>query len=141
MVDDETLVEKIRINFGMSMKKEKEKRIIKEEKTERVLRNIKVVYSPVNPVKKISVSDFVRHFRNRHNELKQFLMERKELENLISINKITGTIKSMSIIETIFIKRISKNKNIILEVEDATGQICVIVNKDKTEVFNKAKDI
>jgi DNA polymerase II small subunit len=41
----------------------------------------------------------------------------------------------------VFNKRITKNKNILLEVEDLTGRALLLVNSNKEEVFKKAQEI
>ncbi|MCH8945370.1 MAG: metallophosphoesterase [Nanoarchaeota archaeon] len=91
--------------------------------------------------RKLVVKDFITHFRNRFFELKSFLQERPELNNLISINKIVGNRQGISIIGMIYGKKITKNKNIILEVEDLTGKINVLINQNKKEVYEKALDL
>tara|TARA_Y100000310_G_C20674685_1_gene812299 strand:- start:259 stop:1893 length:1635 start_codon:yes stop_codon:yes gene_type:complete len=146
IISDEKVVEKLKINFGLSFEISRE-RVLKKpepiiEKQEQInLDNLKILSSLNNLTKKIEVGDFVRHFRSRHNEMKGFLQERKELEGLTSINKITSKKQSLSIICTVFSKRITKNKNILLEVEDLTGKITVLINKNKQEIFDKAKDV
>ena len=67
-------------------------------------------------------------------------MGRKELDNLVSINKI-GDNKSFSVIGLVSAKRITKNKNYIFEIEDPTGKINVLVNRDKENLVKKAKEI
>ena len=58
--------------------------------------DIKVLSSNVIPYRRIEVKDFVTHFKNRYNLFKELLMGRKELEGLVSINKI-GTNRNFSI--------------------------------------------
>ena len=41
----------------------------------------------------------------------------------------------------VYDKRITKNNNIFLEVEDLTGRIRILVSKNKKEVYEKAEDI
>ena len=149
-ISDEKVIDKLKINFGLSLEISRE-RFVKREpedevsveprKEETNFGNVKVIYSLNNLTKKIEVADFVRHFRARHNEIKGFLQERKELENLSSINKINSKKQALSVIGTVFDKRITKNKNILLVVEDITGRISVLINKNKQEVYDKAKDV
>lgn len=95
-----------------------------------------------NQPKKIEVGDFVKNFRNRFNAIKEMLQGRPELENLASISRIgNNNNKSFSLITLVFDKKITKNDNIILELEDLTGRITAIVNKNKLEVYEKAKEI
>ena len=91
--------------------------------------------------KKLEVSDFVKHFKNRFFEMSKILRERGELDNLISINKISNENKSVSIIGLASSKRITKNKNMLIELEDLTGKIVVLFNMNKPELFKKAEEI
>ncbi|MBM3246970.1 hypothetical protein FJZ17_00290 [Candidatus Pacearchaeota archaeon] len=120
------------------IEKKEEKRLEIQEK--KVFPTVKILSSNIIPYKKIEVRDFVTHFKNRYNFFKDVLKERKELTNLLSINKI-GNSRSFSIIGLVFNKRVTKNKNIILEVEDITGKVNLLISCDKKEVFDKAKEI
>jgi len=102
--------------------------------------DFKILSSNIIPHKKIEVKDFVTHFKNRYNFLKDILKDRKELTNLISINKI-GSSRSFSIIGLVSQKRITKNKNLILEIEDLTGRINVLISQEKEDLMKKAKEI
>ncbi len=86
------------------------------------------------------MGDFVKNFKNRFNSIKGILQERPELENLTSISRIDDS-KSFSLIGMVYDKKITKNDNIILEIEDLTGRISALVNKNREEVYEKAKEI
>jgi DNA polymerase II small subunit len=47
----------------------------------------------------------------------------------------------LSIIGIVTEKRVTKNKNLIITVEDLTGQINVLIKTDKGEVFTKAQEL
>ncbi len=49
--------------------------------------------------------------------------------------------QDISVIGIVFNKRITKNKNILLELEDFSGKIKVIISSYKEDVFKKAKTI
>ncbi len=108
---------------------------------------IKIISSPMIQNQKLEVKDFVRHFRNRYNFFKGVLQERAELENLTSIDKIARNMNSnnrsrnFSIIGIVSEKNITKNKNLILEVEDLTGKTKLLINKGREEIFEKGKEI
>jgi DNA polymerase II small subunit len=91
--------------------------------------------------KKIEVSDFVKYFRGRFNEIRNILQEHSELNSLTSINKISNNRQGFSIIGIVYDKRVTKNKNIILEVEDLTGKTKVLINNNKKELYKKAEEI
>ncbi len=101
---------------------------------------IKILSSNIIPYKRIEMKDFVTHFKNRYNFFKDLLRERKDLEGLISINKI-GNNRNFSIIGLVSSKRVTKNKNIILELEDMTGKVNVLIGHDKENLLKKAKEV
>jgi len=154
-MSDKKVVEKIKLTFGVQLEihreyEEKQDQgfanpILEETKEKEQVcifnKNLKILYSLANITRKIKPIDFTIHFRNRYTEMKKILQDRKELENLSSINKITGKRQALSIIGMVFDKRVTKNKNIILEIEDMTGRMGVLINKDKKEVYEKAKNI
>lgn len=143
--ENKKIVEKLFINLGLNIEIKKEK-ILEEEQIvkeggEQGHASFRIVTSYDVPTKKFKVNDFVRHFRNRFCEMKKILQERAELQNLVSINKINGNKQNFSIIGAVLSKRITKNKNILLEMEDLTGRISVLANHEKKEVYEKAKEI
>jgi len=105
------------------------------------INNIKITSMTPTAHKKIQVSDFVKHFRNRFFEMKNLLQDHSELDNLVSINKISGDRQRVSIIGIISSKKITKNKNILLEIEDLTGKIRVLINQNKGDIYQKAEEI
>lgn len=138
------IVEKFFVNICVSVEVKKETEIVQRTDKKETLRTgppIKILSSPVILAKKIEVKDFVKHFRNRYNSLKEVLQQRKELEGLISIDKIVGNNRNFSIIGIITSKKITKNKNLLLEVEDLTGKARLLINQNKEEVYKKSKEI
>jgi DNA polymerase II small subunit/DNA polymerase delta subunit B len=114
--------------------------VIPNEKKSEFHPTVKILSSNIIPYKRIEVKDFVMHFKNRYNFFKDLMKDRKELDNLLSINKI-GNNRSFSLIGLVYSKRVTKNKNIILEIEDLTGRINALISSDKKEIFDKAKEI
>lgn len=102
--------------------------------------NVKILSSPTIIPKKITVQDFVGHFRSRYEAIRSILLE-KNLENIKSLRRIGRDRENYYIIVCIADKRITKNGNIILTVEDLNGQATVLVNNNKKELFQKAKEI
>ena len=105
--------------------------------------NVNIIKSYKENIKKRDVQDFVQHFRARYNALKNILINRNELSNCISINRVLNKNKgdSVAIIGLIIDKKTTKNGNIMLEVEDLTGKISCIIGKNKKEVYDFAKDL
>jgi len=102
--------------------------------------NVKILSSNIIPYRKITVEDFIMHFKNRYNFLKDILKTRESLKSLVSINKI-GNSGEVSVIGLVVAKRMTKNKNLMLEIEDLTGRVSAIINQTKPELFEKAKEI
>ncbi len=101
---------------------------------------LNVVKSYFIPSRKIGVEDFVKHFRNRFMAIRSILEERGCSE-LISIDKIGIEKQKISIIGMVSNKQVTKNKNIILEVEDLSGKISVLISKEKGALYHEASNI
>lgn len=102
---------------------------------------IKILSNPQKIKEKLDVMDFTNYFRNRFNKMKEILQNHPKLDNLISIDKLFGNKKGISIIGLVYSKSVTKNKNIILEVEDTTGKIKILVNNSKKELYGAAEEI
>lgn len=120
---------------------EKAKKIKKKEEGGGEESNVKILSIVPISNKKIEVQDFVMHFKNRFIEMRGFLQNHSELENLVSISKIFGNRQKVSIIGIVSEKSVTKNKNIIFEVEDVTGRIKILINKNKKEIYEKAENV
>lgn len=109
---------------------------IKEEK-------IKIIYSYQEDSKKRDIQDFVQYFNARYKAIEKILRIRPDFKNVTTINRILNKKdkETISLIGIVTDKQITKNKNIILTMEDQTGCINVLVNKNKPEMFNEAKSI
>ena len=139
------------INYDNKKNKLKVETIIKQisepEKLEFekdiITQNVTIVKIYKENIKKRDVQDFVQHFRARYNALKNILINRNELSNCISINRVLNKNKGdgVAIIGLIIDKKTTKNGNIMLEVEDLTGKISCIIGKNKKEVYDFAKDL
>ncbi|MGV8142453.1 MAG: OB-fold nucleic acid binding domain-containing protein [Candidatus Pacearchaeota archaeon] len=102
--------------------------------------NYSVHYANTTNEKKITVQDFVGHFRSRYKEIQNMLMQRSSIDKLISINKISGTRQQFMIIGMVNSKRYTKNKNLMVTFEDMTGQITVLF-KAQSEFFKPADEL
>ncbi|MBI3035156.1 DNA-directed DNA polymerase II small subunit [Candidatus Woesearchaeota archaeon] len=104
---------------------------------------VKVTFSYKEEPKKRDPRDFVDYFTNRYKALEKILKQHQELKDTISINKLTSKKdkESTSIIGIVSSKQTTKNGNLLLVIEDPTGQRRVIINKNKLSLFNEAKDI
>jgi DNA polymerase II small subunit len=93
---------------------------------------------------KLEVQNFIGSLNARYKALEGMLSTRRELQNLLSISRVTGKKEreDVSIIGMIRDKEVTnKNKHIRLTVEDPTGTINILVNKNNNELFPIAKDL
>ena len=104
---------------------------------------VKVIFSYDQAPKKRVASDFINYFNKRYSLIEKILKQRQELNNIISINRLLNKRdrEQVSIIGIVKDKRYTKNDNCILTVEDPTGYINVLVNKNKPDLFKIAKDV
>jgi len=109
-------------------------------KSKQEVGGLKILYSPSFIPRKIVVQDFVRSFKARYEQIRNILRGR-DLENLTSLRRIGDSRDNYSVIVSVVDKRITKNKNLLLEVEDLTGRGRILINNNKEEVFQKAKDL
>ncbi len=90
---------------------------------------------------KREVQDFVSYFKARYNFLREILQKRPELNNVISISRVVNKKynEPVSIIGIVSEKHITKNDNIILTIEDPTGIVKVLFNKNR-EIYRYAQE-
>ena len=136
-LDEKVVIEKIFVNLGMQIEITKE--IIEKPKKQESA--FKILQNNSEKSRKIEVQDFVKYFKNRFESLRNILKDRQELQGLVSLNKISGDRQGFSIIGIVYSKRTTKNKNILLEIEDNTGRVSALINHSKQELYEKAKDI
>ncbi len=113
------------------------------QKTKAKEEKVKVIYSYEEDSKKRDIQDFVQYFNMRYSALEGILRQRPDLKNVTTINRIKNKKdrESVSLIGIVANKQITKNKNIILTMEDQTGSINVLINKNKPEIFREASSI
>ena len=145
--ENQKIFEKLKIKLGLSIEISKEKEVIhsfqsnEKEKINESVNDVQIISTMPDFDKKIEVKNFVEHFRNRFFEMKNILQEHSGLNNLVSINKISGNRQGISIIGLVSDKKVTKNKNILLEIEDLTGKIKVLINQNKPGLYKKAEEI
>jgi DNA polymerase II small subunit len=104
---------------------------------------VKVLWDYKEKEKKRTIQDFVNYFNARYKLLEKMLSSRPELESLTSIGRLANKKdrEAVSVIGMVGGSQVTANGNIILKVEDATGEISVFFSKNKQELFESAKDI
>ncbi len=92
---------------------------------------------------KRTVDDFTKYFNVRFKTTERFLRGRRELSGLTSIRRVTGKKEreTVSVIGMILDITQTKNKHFILTIEDMTGVIKVLINKDNDDLIEIAKDM
>jgi len=101
---------------------------------------VKIISSKSFTPRKIGVSDFVNHYRSRFEVLKGVL-ELGGYDDLTSLRKLGFDRGNYTVIVSVVGKRITKNKNLLLEVEDLTGNSVVLVNQNRPKLFKKASEL
>jgi len=141
-------IESLKIKLGLSIQISKQISTTKTGSSENIkeenpcsANSIKILHSFPITNKKIEVSDFVKHFRNRFITMKNILQEHSELNNLVSINKIPNNRQGVSVIGIVSEKKTTKNNNLIFELEDLTGKVTILINQNKPELYQKAQEI
>lgn len=138
--ENQKSLEKLKIRLGLSIEisKEIQKGDFFPKKEEG---GIKIFSKAQFPKKKLEVEDFVNYFRNRFSDMRDLLQSRSQLDNLVSINKLSGNNQKISLIGIVSDKKVTKNGNLLFEVEDLTGKIKILVGKNKKEIYEKAEEI
>lgn len=105
--------------------------------------SVEVTYSYNKESKKRSYNDFVQYWRHRFNGLSAILRSRQELQGVTSISRLIARREdnNVAVIGMVANKQITKNNNIILTLEDTTGEITVIVHIRNPKLVELAKDI
>src|SRR3989344_1054888 len=103
--------------------------------------NVIILKSYNSSAGKRSEADFVKYYNLRYEAIKNILINRPDLKNTVSINKIGYAKGKISVIGLVMDKITTKNENVILTIDDPTGYVKIIVSKNKFELFQTTKDI
>lgn len=113
-----------------------------EQNKESIQPTVNIKFSYKEEPKKRELKDFVSYFHSRYISIRSILLNRKELASPVSIARVLskGQKEEVALIGLIYEKQVTKNENIILTLEDPTGFIKVLINKNKPEIYQIAKD-
>ncbi len=105
--------------------------------------SVRVITSYTEDSAKKEVSDFVLYFNARYTALQKVLAQRTDLSKATSISRLISKEdrEPAAIIGIVTEKETTKNGNIVLTIEDPTGQTKALINKTKPDLFREAKDI
>ena len=91
---------------------------------------------------KIGASHFVGYYKKRYELIEQLLQKRPEVQNLTSIKRLKESVTTnCSIIGIVNDVKETKNKNILIEVEDSTGVQRVLINRNRPDLYGEARDV
>jgi len=118
-------------------------RFILAQKTKAKEKKVNIIFSYEEDSKKRGIQDFVQYFNARYQSIEKILRTRPELQNITTINRVLNKRdrETLSLIGIVADKQKTKNGNLMLRIEDQTGTINVLVNKNKPEIFEEAKSI
>ncbi|MFH1174094.1 MAG: metallophosphoesterase [archaeon] len=102
--------------------------------------SVEIVRSYSDKAGSRSVQDFVNYFNLRYKSIDALLRGRQELQNTTAIKRLLSRKEreQATIICMILEKNITKNKNILLTVEDQTGHLTVLISKNKRPLYDMA---
>ena len=116
---------------------------IKIEPTSFLEPSVVVLQSYNKKPKKREVGDFVKHLKVRYDKIKNILVNHQDLKNIISIGKLKFKKEKepVTLIGLVRDKRVNKNGNTFLTLEDPTGEIKVLIAKNNKPLEETAKEI
>jgi DNA polymerase II small subunit len=108
-----------------------------------VTRDLEVTFSYSGESASWSIQDFVSMFNKRYKYLEGLLAGRRDLAATTSISRVCskrdrGNVAVIGIVKD---KIITKNNNMIVTIEDPTGEINVLIPKAKKELYTEAQNI
>lgn len=115
----------------------------KNEKAEKSESEVKIISLYDAPPKKREANDFIEYFNRRYKLLEKLLKHRQGMQNVASINRIFDkkNREEVSVIGMVMGKQYTKNGNCIITVEDRTGNIKVLISKNRQDLFKISKDV
>ncbi len=124
--------------------KDKEKETFKERDQSEIpgQGTVRIIQSYEEEPKKRDVQDFVKFFKTRFNALSKILQNRKELSSIASIRRLKQRQErgDVAIIGMVKDKQTFKSGTIMLQLEDNTDTIKVMIKNTSKEAYETAKD-
>ena len=87
------------------------------------------------------IGNLIEYFQNRYKKLSDILSKRPELRTWQKINEISENQTDLNLIVMITDIRSTKNGHYLIEVEDDTGSLPILVSKDNDELIRAAKNL
>ncbi len=117
---------------------------IKAEEKKIEAEDIKIQFSyKENNSKKRDIQDFVSYFNCRYKSIEKILRNRQELGGITTISRVLNKKdkETLSIIGLVNDKRITKTGNLMITLEDPTGEIKTIIHKNRQDLFEMSKSV
>ncbi len=114
-----------------------------EKELSRESRGIRILRNYMKKSRKYTYDDFVSHFNQRFKALSAILRQRQELQGATAIirAKRAAPKERLALIGMVKEKNTTKNGNILLVIEDQTGEINVLAGAKRPETLALAKDV
>jgi DNA polymerase II small subunit len=114
-----------------------------QNKQENIKTNVIVLKSHEEIAQKREVKDFVKLFNDRYDFLSKIIQNRPEMKSVISIKRLKEKTQKedICIIGLVKDRRTSKSGHLIFNIEDPTGDVNIIVNKNRKELFDLATSV
>ena len=111
------------------VKKENPLIVNKEFINKVVVNDVKIIKNLI-PINKFTIQDFTKNLNERYSCLQNILLRRVEFSDLVSINKLSnGNYSIIGLVKD----KIEKEENLLVTLEDSTGDIQVILPKNLGE--------
>ncbi len=123
--------------------KSKEIRVVKRrEDRGDFFQNLKILknYTEQKRSKKLEVTDWTAYFNRKYEEISNLITKRMDVKDVVSISRLVDR-KDSTIIAVVNEKRVTAKGNILLILEDPTGETLAIVNQYKKEIMEKIKEV
>jgi len=116
--------------------------IVESFKTQASETNIEIIHEPRFEPHKINITDFYKANRSKYTIMKNFLMNRSELQNTTAISRaIQSTERNLAVIGMVYSISKLPTGTLKLEIEDFSGKLNVIISKKKEDLLKKAQFI
>lgn len=104
---------------------------------------VSIVRSYKDEPKKREVQDFVGHYNIRYRAIENILKNRSEMKNVISLSRLRNKKERerISIIGMVLDKQVTKNKNLMITLEDPTDTVRAVVSKTKEAAYATAQSL
>ncbi len=108
-----------------------------------VLTTVNILTTIPKDGKKREVKDFVAHYKHRYEFMKNLLQQRMELQEVISISRALKreVMEEVSVIGLVYDRDYTANGNLIYTLEDSTGSLKLLINKNNQKLFELGEKI